>query len=387
MIDSCIERHGLPMSTFAACLRSIGWIDSNILPASFFRFAEQFAEELRPTRVNNAFCQTMVVNHAIDTQIFHSDHPRVVHNLAALLMGKIVASLRDPLMDSGKSFPTPAPFGRSLCQLAVLALHLCQRLLFFAEKARIGNLNPIRKRSECFESHINANGCITLRQAFGIALNRKRSMPLAGTTFVDRECLDFPFDRTMIHHFDMPNSRESQLLLSSNLEAELGKGEAVVSPIAFETGIAWVFACFDTAKECLESQIKPHSHILQDLRMDYLKRKVLLFQSWKRRLLLVERRGFPCLLVGITAVREQVIIQPSAFFQHGIELCFLIMGWIDAVLKHLTHTHNMHLNRTNVKRGAAPHPIPRRNAFHPQSEGAGLSGAQMCNSFTGQQRR
>jgi len=46
--DADIQGHLLPMSTGAACLTRIGRIDFDELPASFFRFAGQFGEELRP---------------------------------------------------------------------------------------------------------------------------------------------------------------------------------------------------------------------------------------------------------------------------------------------------------------------------------------------------
>ena len=88
MIGTFTERHDVPMLTPAAILGGIGRIHSNITPASFFRFAGQFAEKFRPTRIMNAFRQTMIMRQAVDVQVFHTDDPIGIDDLATFLMGK-----------------------------------------------------------------------------------------------------------------------------------------------------------------------------------------------------------------------------------------------------------------------------------------------------------
>jgi len=70
MIRTLRQRHDLPMVTPTAILRRVGGVHSNVPSASFFRFAGQFTEELRPRSIMNAFCQTMVMRHTIDMQVF-----------------------------------------------------------------------------------------------------------------------------------------------------------------------------------------------------------------------------------------------------------------------------------------------------------------------------
>ncbi len=96
MIDALTQRHFLPMMTPVALLRCISRVDLDELSASFFRFAGQVRKKGRPRRITNALCQTMIVQHPIDVQIFHTDHAEAVYNLAALLMGEVVAFERRP---------------------------------------------------------------------------------------------------------------------------------------------------------------------------------------------------------------------------------------------------------------------------------------------------
>jgi len=72
--------------------------------------------------------------------------------------------------------------------------------------------------------------------------------------------------------------------------------------------------------------------------------------------MLLARQAFALLLISFFAFFQQVVIEPTTFMQCLVELLFLALGWIDAKLKHLTHTHIMSLNTTFVKQGAAIHP-------------------------------
>lgn len=209
-----IQRHLLAMPAPAACLTGVGRIDSNILSASFFRFAEQFAEKFRPTRVLHALCQTVVVNHPVHLQVFDGDHAVGVDDLPAFLVCEIITAEDNALVDASNGLAMLAPFGRPRGSLAVLALHLCQSFLFFSEKAGIGNLDTIRECGKRREADINANSSINLRQTFGFALNGKASVPLASAALVDRERFDLPTDRTMQDDRDMPDTGQGSRLSS-----------------------------------------------------------------------------------------------------------------------------------------------------------------------------
>src|SRR5205085_4756436 len=101
--------------------------------------------------------QTMIMGHTVDLQVFYTDDPIRVDDVPALLMGEVLAFPCDAFMHAGNNFAVLAAFRRILSELGVLALHLCQDFLFFAEKARVCNLRSIGKRSKGFQPDINAN--------------------------------------------------------------------------------------------------------------------------------------------------------------------------------------------------------------------------------------
>jgi len=92
MVDTLTGGHLLPMVTSAAILRGVGRIDSGERSASFFRFAGELSKELRPRRVTDAFCQTMITDHAIDGQVFNTDHAEAVNDLPALLVSEVLTT-------------------------------------------------------------------------------------------------------------------------------------------------------------------------------------------------------------------------------------------------------------------------------------------------------
>src|SRR6266487_3181529 len=110
MIGTLTQGHELPVVAPAAILRGVGRIDFDELSASFFRFAGQLRKEGRPRGICNAFGQTMIMQHSLDLQIFHADHPKTVNNLPTLLMGEIVPFEGNPLMDSRNHLPMLAAF-------------------------------------------------------------------------------------------------------------------------------------------------------------------------------------------------------------------------------------------------------------------------------------
>src|SRR5918911_1945364 len=95
------EWHRLSMFASAACLTGIGRIDFDKHSASLFRFAGELTKEGRPTRIMNALGKTMVMGQAVDMQVFYADDPRGIDDLAALLMGEVLPSPGNALMDTG----------------------------------------------------------------------------------------------------------------------------------------------------------------------------------------------------------------------------------------------------------------------------------------------
>ena len=354
MIGSLRQRHGLPMVTPAAILRRVGRIDFDSSSASFFRFAEQLVKKSRPGGIGNALGKTMIVRHMIDTQIFNGNHVVAIDDLSAFLMGEIVSSEGDPFVHACHGLAVLASLRGAFGKLAMLALYLCQRLFFFAEKARIGYLFSIAEGSKRRKSDVNTNLGGHIRQAFRFALTRETDVPLAGRGTVHGTRFDPPLHRTVIDHLDATNLGKRHTVIMRDAKATLRKSEGVISVLALETREADFFCMFsDAAEEGFESQVNTNSHILQDLRMHATQRWAFLFQYRKRIDLLIERETLTRLLIGILPFPQQVIIEPTALFKSLIELPFLLFRWVNPIAEHFMHTQILAQSRTYVKQGAA----------------------------------
>src|SRR6266516_4988431 len=117
------QGHLLSMSTHAACLTRIGWIDFDKRSASFFRFARELSKECRPRGICNAFGQTVIMNHSVDLQVFHTDDPETIYDLAAFLVGEVVSSEGDPLMHSCSDLAVLLSLRRVFRKFGVFPLH------------------------------------------------------------------------------------------------------------------------------------------------------------------------------------------------------------------------------------------------------------------------
>jgi len=152
---SDIQGHLLPMSTYATCLTRIGRIDFDKRSASFFRFARELSKECRPRGICNAFGQTVIMNHSVDLQVFHTDDPETIYDLAAFLVGEVVSSEGDPLMHSCYDLAVLPSLRRALRKFGVFPLPVSQGFLFFTKEPGVFNLFTGRECSKRFESHVN----------------------------------------------------------------------------------------------------------------------------------------------------------------------------------------------------------------------------------------
>ncbi len=138
--DPLTQWQGLSMSTLAAHLTRIGRIDFDEHPASLFRFARELGKEGRPRGIGNALGKTMILGHGLHLQVFHTDKPISIDDLAACLMGEVLTPPGNPLMHASHDFAMLASLWSAFGKLSVLALRFGKSLFLFAEKARVLNL-------------------------------------------------------------------------------------------------------------------------------------------------------------------------------------------------------------------------------------------------------
>src|SRR2546425_269039 len=306
----------LPMSTAATCLARIGRIHSHIAPASFFRFAGQFAEKFRPRGISNALSQTMVMGHALDMQVFYRNDPKVMNNLAAFLMGEIIPSELNPFMNPRHNLAMLASLRRPLSQLGMLALDSGKSLFLFAKETRVSYLFTCREGRKGLESDIYSYLRRVLRQAKMLTRTRKRDVPFAGRGTLHRTGFHLALDRTVIDHLDTANLGEAYSVIMRDAETRLWEREGVVSAFALETGIARVLRLFSHSTEKgFKRKVNPHGDVLQDLRMHGLEGRPFLLQNRERVLLLKTGERDPIAFIGRLTHVQQVVIEPATLFQ------------------------------------------------------------------------
>src|SRR5450755_475542 len=336
-VGSLPERHRLSMMTAATVLGRIGRVDFDHHSASFFRFAGELPKERRPRRVTDALGQTMGVKHPAHMQVFHTDHPEAVHDLAARLMGKVVASERNALMDPRHGLTVLATLWSAFGQGSMFALDFRQGFLFLTEEAWVLDLLRRREGGKGFESDIDADWFGSLKQAFSFTLHRETDGPLARAAASNGTRFDAPFERAVIDHLDRAELREADPLVMGDAEAALREGERVIAVGSPEAWIAGLLACFQAAKERLHRLLDAHGHVLQDLGMHSLQAGTFDFEHGEGLLLLREREAFALLLIGSGAHFQQMIIEPPALSKGLVELLDLLLGGIEPVFEGFTH--------------------------------------------------
>jgi hypothetical protein len=336
-IHSITERHLLTMTTTAAILTAVGWIDFDKLSASFCRFARELTKESTPRRVGNTLGEARLVHHSIDIQILNTDDAKSIDNLSRLLVNKIATLEIDSFMKARHHFASLRSLKRSNLLFRQFALGFCHSLFFLAKKALVFNAFIIRQMSKRFESDIKSDRFRRFKQRFCLYFTREGSVPLAGYTAPDGQSLDVAFNRAM--HFDMNIADFRQLqMMSVKREPGLRIGEAIVSEMGFEGREASLaVVLFDSAKEGFESKVNAHRDILQDLRVNLLQRWALFFVMRSLGVLVIEGQGLFVFFILAFSIFKQFVVQPVTFSKRLVQEFLLSFGWKKSHFESFTH--------------------------------------------------
>jgi hypothetical protein len=356
----------------ATILRRVGRIHFDERSASFFRFAREVIKvlcipranaaiastyrsgsrirRLRPRRVTDAFRKTMSMHHPVHMKVFNTDGSEGVDDRSTVLVREIVTSPFDAFMHTSDDLAMTAPLFRSFLQSGMFALHLRQRLFFFAEEARVGNLFPSGQRCKGLEANINANGQRAVLQSLRLAHDRKGDVPFPCRAAMNRTGLDRPFDRAVIDHLDRANLGEAHPIVLGETEAALRIGETLVATRPFKAGVAGLLSALAASEEGVEGQIDAHRNILHDLGMHLFERGALFFEHRIRLLLLETREGNAIALVGGLTHVQQLIIEEATLFKMSIKRSLLFLRWIDPVSIVFQHRIMLYVNRVRVKK-------------------------------------
>jgi len=328
-------------STTRALLGCVAWTNRYDHTTSVLSFVRGVQYQLIPSRIRYALCQTMVLKHVLDVQIFKYDHAETAYQFPAQLMGKVFATIGNTVVDMLNCLASLCSFGRSFFSPREKALHLRQLLLSMTKEAWIINLDPIGERGKTFKPYVHPDYQFIVGQGFGFYNTRQASIPVANRIPLNGECLDPALDGTMQddpHYANFGN--EQTLARSEQFETRLLEGDARVLAIASKTRVAWLLTCLHSTKESLESQINSLLNVLQNLRMDTHQFGMFSFPKSEPFIRVVQRKGFLFLLPGVFASGQRLIEYPPTKFQRPIEFGSLVPGRLEAILESF-HLHSL----------------------------------------------
>jgi hypothetical protein len=107
--------------TYPGCVARINQCNHT---TSVFSFVGGVLYQLTPGCIRDAFCQTMVLKHVFDVQLFKNQQTKAVHQITTAFVSKIPATVGDTLVDMNDRFASPGPFGGSLSSLREFALRI-----------------------------------------------------------------------------------------------------------------------------------------------------------------------------------------------------------------------------------------------------------------------
>jgi hypothetical protein len=166
----------------------------------------------------------MIMDHTLDMQVFHTDDPKAVYNPTGLLMGEVSTLELRTFMHTRNDLTMRAALGCAFGKFGMLALYLCQCLLFTAKKTRVLYLFCIGERCKRLEANVNSYLFGTFGQTLWFAFTRKSDVPLPCTALVNGSSFDGATYRTVIDQFHASDFGEGDTALMRDAETALGVG-------------------------------------------------------------------------------------------------------------------------------------------------------------------
>src|SRR5262245_25096779 len=105
------------MATTRTILTRVGGINGDLLSTGPCCLVGQTRRKEGPCRVGNRLGKAMIVDHAIDGQVFYSDDIIAIDYTATFLMNKVTTPVSDTLMHSRYD---PTPLSASRCPFRCL---------------------------------------------------------------------------------------------------------------------------------------------------------------------------------------------------------------------------------------------------------------------------
>ena len=194
-------------------------------------------------------------------------------------MSKVGASVFDASINVIERHNCFLSFRRSFVKLVYFTLNSFKVFFVTLHPSLTFNNITIRKCGKRGQSQVNPNHLGRYQQWFGLNNAGKASIPIAKSITPDSERFNLPFNRTMKFNLDVANFREAKFIVDE-LKTSLREGKTIIATKALEAWIARIFSGLHSAKEGSIGQVNTFTNILQYLRINLLKLRIIFFPSW-----------------------------------------------------------------------------------------------------------
>lgn len=198
-----------PIATGVAVLACVGGVDGNhltesrairVTPGTFSLLRENGSPH-GPGGVTDALGEAVIAEHSLDVQFFNGKDAVAIDQPAGRLMNKIMSSVADTLVDTGKNLVGPATLTASLLRLGLLSASLRQCLFVTAEEARVVHELAVGQGQKRVQARIKTNRLLGLWQEVIFLFHREADEPLRADP-VDAARLDPADQRPVQAHLD-----------------------------------------------------------------------------------------------------------------------------------------------------------------------------------------
>ena len=251
----------------------VAWVNLQEQSTSICRFVGCELCKLIPGNIRNALAESAILDHVRDGQVFKDNHTVGIDQTARLLVCKVGALVGDPFVNARHNHATLTSFWRTLSELTHAPLRFSEFFFFPAREARVVNRIAVAGSEEVRQANVYADPLWFIGQALRFTLAGEGHKPFTRTGTAQANGFRCSAQVTVQLDLDTAKLGQDQgRAIQPYTIAVLRVAKAIVAPIALKAWVAWfsgtLWVGLDTAKESFESEVNPHTDILQDLGMD-----------------------------------------------------------------------------------------------------------------------
>ena len=341
------------LTTSRAHLARVAWIHEDHLPTGTFCLVGGELHELIPRNVRNTFVEfmtkylIMVAHHVFDGKLLKNNDLICIHQAARQLMGKVLSSVRDLLVNMRNLSALFCSLRSFLLRLAQSSLGFHKTGLICPEKPGIVNLLSGGKRGKRSEADIDADHSTNNRKNVRYDFAGKAGIPFPGSA-PDGQGLDYAFDLPVFFHSHGAGPGEFKPIVDED-KATLREGEAVVPVCTSEPWVAGLFSSLYPSEESTEGKVNPHRNILKALGVGMVKSRIFFLPCCQKITCIITGDRFLPFFPSLFSGFKSFVVYPPASIKRALQCFLLFCRGVQSELICLTHDSIIDTVCVNVK--------------------------------------